>query len=128
MSQAPLFVTTAAQRYAGLAKSSASGLQRKQRGQDKALRNESDEWKRQTFELFKTWLGHFAKGETFAMEDFRASAAASGHPEPHSSKVWGSMPGYYKARGVPIAKTNRTRKADTPQTHGHPVSLWRKTS
>jgi hypothetical protein len=125
--QPGLFPTTAAERYAGLERSGASGRQRKERGQDKALQAESEQWRTDTLHLFSTYLAKLEVGAVFAMEDFRAFADLSGHPPPRTHKVWGSMPRFYKAHGQPIARTDRVRLANSPLTHSHPVTLWVKT-
>lgn len=126
--QPGLFLTTAAERYACLERNSATGLDRKARGQKRALDAEHKRWKEDTLFLFQSFLAGIEVGETFAMEDFRAYAASNGHREPHSHKVWGSMPAFYRSRGMPILRTDRMRIANSPLTHGHPVTLWKKTA
>lgn len=126
--QPGLYPTTAADRYAGLERNKATGLQRKARGQDQALRAESEKWRADTVYLFADFLATLNVGDEFAMEDARAFFDLSGHRPPHSHKVWGSMPGHYRSNGLPIARTDRTRLANSPLTHGHPVTLWVKTA
>lgn len=104
-----------------------SGDQRKEKGMQLALEAEKQEWvKRFTF-LAKTYLTSLEVGARFALEDLRANAAACELAAPHSSNVWGSMPRVLINAGLPIEPTGEYRKARSPETHAHPVALYRKT-
>lgn len=49
-----------------------------------------------------------------------------GLPDPHSHKVWGSLPRVLMKAGLPMVMTDKTRKAHSPKTHAHRVNLWTK--
>ena len=104
-----------------------SGEQRKRAGQDAALDAEKQEWVNRFIFLSKCYLTSLPAGARFAIEDLRANALACGHPAPHSSNVWGSMPRVLMNAGLPIEPAGEYRKARSPETHAHPVALYRKT-
>lgn len=109
------------------AKAAVSGIERKRAGQDAALEAEKQEWVSRFIFLSKCYLTSLEPGARFAIEDLRANALACGHPAPHSSNVWGSMPRVLINAGLPIEPTGEYRKARSPETHAHPVALYRKT-
>lgn len=51
-----------------------------------------------------------------------------GLPAPHSHKVWGTLPRVLIKTGLPMVMTDQNRKAHSPETRAHRVSLYRKTS
>lgn len=104
-----------------------SGEQRKRAGQDAALEAEKAEWVNRFIFLSKCYLTSLEPGARFAIEDLRANALACGHPTPHSSNVWGSMPRVLMNAGLPIEPTGEYRKAHSPATNGHPVAMYIKT-
>ena len=122
--QAGMFPYPAAERHATAARNNNSGLQRKERGQQAAMDAESAKWKADTLFLMRTYVSSFVIGDVFAFEDFRAYCATCDHPEPHTHKVWGSFPAVAKANGIPIAMTDKTRKASSPRTNAHRINLW----
>ena len=109
------------------AKAVVSGIERKKAGQDAALDAEKQEWVSRFIFLSKCYLTSLPAGARFAIEDLRANAMACGHPAPHSSNVWGSMPRVLINAGLPIEPAGEYRKARSPETHAHPVALYRKT-
>ena len=109
------------------AKAAVSGIERKKAGQDAALDAEKQEWVNRFIFLSKCYLTSLPAGARFAIEDLRANALACGHPAPHSSNVWGSMPRVLIKAGLPIEPAGEYRKARSPETHAHPVALYRKT-
>lgn len=109
------------------AKAAVSGIERKKAGQDAALDAEKQEWVNRFIFLSKFYLTSLPVGARFAIEDLRANALACGHPAPHSSNVWGSMPRVLMNAGLPIEPAGEYRKARSPETHAHPVALYRKT-
>ncbi len=109
------------------AKAVVSGIERKRAGQDAALEAEKQEWVSRFIFLSKCYLTSLPVGAKFAIEDLRANAAACELAAPHSSNVWGSMPRVLINAGLPIEPTGEYRKARSPETHAHPVALYRKT-
>lgn len=109
------------------AKAVVSGIERKRAGQDAALEAEKQEWVSRFIFLSKCYLTSLPVGAKFAIEDLRANAAACELAAPHSSNVWGSMPRVLMNAGLPIEPTGEYRKARSPETHAHPVALYRKT-
>lgn len=109
------------------AKAAVSGIERKRAGQDAALEAEKQEWVSRFIFLSKCYLTSLPVGAKFAIEDLRANAAACELSAPHSSNVWGSMPRVLINAGLPIEPTGEYRKARSPETHAHPVALYRKT-
>ena len=109
------------------AKAAVSGEQRKRAGQDSALEAEKQAWVDRFIFLSKCYLTSLPAGARFAIEDLRANALACGHPAPHSSNVWGSMPRVLMNAGLPIEPAGEYRKARSPETHAHPVALYVKT-
>ncbi len=112
---------------AAAAKAAVSGIERKRAGQDAALEAEKQEWVSRFIFLSKCYLTSLPVGAKFAIEDLRANAAACELAAPHSSNVWGSMPRVLINAGLPIEPTGEYRKARSPETHAHPVALYRKT-
>lgn len=109
------------------AKAAVSGADRKRAGMDAALEAEKAEWVNRFVFLAKAYLTSLEDGAKFAVEDLRAAATSCGHPAPHSSNVWGSIPRVLIASGLPMEPTGEYRKAHSPSTHAHPVALYRKT-
>lgn len=109
------------------AKAVVSGIERKRAGQDAALEAEKQDWVSRFIFLSKCYLTSLPVGAKFAIEDLRANAAACELAAPHSSNVWGSMPRVLINAGLPIEPTGEYRKARSPETHAHPVALYRKT-
>lgn len=108
-------------------KAVVSGARRKRAGQDAALEAEKQEWVNRFTFLAKTYLTSLEVGARFALEDLRAYADACHLEPPHSHKVWGSMPRVLISAGLPMLPTDQTRKAHSPATHAHRVTLYRKT-
>jgi len=104
-----------------------TGEQRKAAGQALVLENESKEWVERFTFLAKCYLASLPEGALFAMEDVRSYCDTCGLPEPHSHKVWGSLPRVLIKAGLPMVMTDQNRKARSPRTHAHRVSLYRKT-
>ena len=50
-----------------------------------------------------------------------------GLPAPHCHKVWGSLPRVLIKANLPMVMTDQNRKAHSPRTHAHRVTLYRKT-
>lgn len=124
MTQADLLMQDAGARAFSML---ASGEQLKAAGQALALENEHEEWvKRFTF-LAKCYLASLPEGALFAIEDLRSYCDTCGLPEPHSHKVWGSLPRVLIKANLPMVMTDQNRKAHSPRTHAHRVSLYRKT-
>lgn len=123
MTQASLLIPTAAEVHRHVVKG-RRGEDLKQAGQAATLEAEKTEWLKRTLFLFKSYLTSFSVGDRFAFEDFRAYAMACEHIEPHSDKTWGAMPAYFIKHGCAIRRTDRTRKASSPKTRGHYVTLW----
>lgn len=107
-------------------KSITSGKQRKASGQALVLENESKEWVERFTRIATNYLASLPKGALFAIEDVRAYAETCGLPDPHSHKVWGSLPRVLIKAGLPMVMTDKTRKAYSPKTHAHRVNLWAK--
>lgn len=124
MTQADLLPVDAKQRASTAIK---SGEQRKAEGQSLVLENESKEWVERFTFLAKCYLASLPEEALFAIEDVRAYCDTCGLPEPHSNKVWGSLPRVLMKAGLPMVMTDQTRKAHSPRTHAHRVSLYRKT-
>lgn len=124
MTQADLLPVDAKQRASTAIK---SGQQRKAEGQALVLENESKEWLERFTFLAKCYLASLPEGALFAIEDVRAYCDACGLPKPHSPNVWGPIPRRLIKAGLPMVNANCTRKASTPETKAHPVSLYRKT-
>lgn len=124
MTQADLLPVDAKQRAASVL---VSGEQRKAAGQALVLENESGEWVERFTFLAKCYLASLPEGALFAMEDVRSYCDTCGLPEPHSHKVWGSLPRVLIKAGLPMVMTDQNRKAHSPRTHAHRVSLYRKT-
>lgn len=123
MTQADLLPVDAKQRASTAVK---SGQQRKAEGQALVLENESKEWLERFTFLAKCYLASLPEGALFAIEDLRAYADTCGLPQPHSHKVWGSLPRALIKAGLPMVMTDKTRKAHSPKTHAHRVNLWAK--
>ena len=124
MTQADLLPVDAKQRASTAIK---SGEQRKAEGQALVLENESKEWQERFTFLAKCYLASLPEGALFAIEDLRSYCDTCGLPEPHSHKVWGTLPRVLIKAGLPMVMTDQTRKAHSPRTHAHRVSLYRKT-
>lgn len=103
-----------------------SGAERKAAGQALVLENESGDWVERFTFLAKCYLASLPPDALFAMEDIRAYCDTCGLPEPHSHKVWGSLPRVLMKAGLPMVMTDKTRKAHSPKTHAHRVNLWAK--
>ena len=103
-----------------------SGAERKAAGQALALENESGDWVERFTFLAKCYLASLPEGALFAIEDLRSYCDTCGLPEPHSHKVWGSLPRVLMKAGLPMVMTDKTRKAHSPKTHAHRVNLWAK--
>lgn len=125
MTQADLLPVDAKQRASTAIK---SGEQRKAEGQALVLENESKEWQERFTFLAKCYLASLPEEALFAIEDVRAYCDTCGLPAPHSSNVWGPIPQRLIKAGLPMVMTGQTRKAHSPETRGHRVSLYRKTS
>ena len=104
-----------------------TGHDLKQAGQALALFNEPTAWVDQFLGLAREYLASLPDGALFAIEDVRAYADTCGLPAPHTHKVWGSLPRVMMRDGLPLAPTDRSRKAHSPRTHAHRVMLWVKT-
>lgn len=104
-----------------------TGEQRKAAGQALVLENEPKEWVDRFTFLAKCYLASLPEGALFAMEDVRAYCDTCGLPAPHSHKVWGSLPRVLMKAGLPMVMTDQNRKAHSPRTHAHRVSLYKKT-
>lgn len=104
-----------------------TGEKRKAAGQALVLENESNEWLERFTFLAKCYIASLPEGALFAVEDIRAYCDTCGLPKPHSPNVWGPIPRRLIKAGLPMVNANRTRKASTPETKAHPVSLYRKT-
>lgn len=124
MTQADLLPIDAKQRASAAIK---SGQQRKAEGQALVLENESKEWLDRFTFLAKCYLASLPEGALFAMEDVRSYCDTCGLPAPHSHKVWGTLPRVLIKAGLPMVMTDQTRKAHSPRTYAHRVSLYRKT-
>jgi hypothetical protein len=124
--QAQILTTTAAQRYAGCAATGNSGEDLKRRGQEAVIAKAPDEWKERAIYLLRIYVAGLATGALFAMEDARAYMDLCGLGQPHDHHAWGSLPRLALSAGIPIERTDRTRKASSPKTRSHPVSLWRR--
>lgn len=103
-----------------------TGEQRKSAGQALVLENEPKEWVDRFTFLAKCYLASLPEGSLFAIEDLRNYCDTCGLPEPHSHKVWGSLPRILLKAGLPMVMTDKTRKAHSPKTHAHRVNLWAK--
>lgn len=124
MTQADLLMNDAGSRaFTAL----VSGAERKAAGQALALGNESGDWVDRFTRIARNYLASLPEGALFAMEDIRAYCDTCGLPEPHSHKVWGSLPRVLMKAGLPMVMTDQNRKAHSPRTHAHRVSLYRKT-
>lgn len=104
-----------------------TGQDLKAAGQALALFNEPASWVDSFLAIAREYLASLPDGALFAIEDVRAYADAQGLPAPHTHKVWGSLPRVMLREGLPIAQTDRSRKARSPRTHAHRVMLWIKT-
>lgn len=104
-----------------------SGEQRKAEGQALVLENESKEWLERFTFLAKCYVASLPVDALFAMEDVRAYCDTCGLPPPHTHKVWGTLPRVLIKAGLPMVMTDQNRKAHSPRTHAHRVSLYRKT-
>ena len=104
-----------------------TGEQRKAAGQALVLENESGAWVERFTFLAKCYLASLPEGALFAIEDLRSYCDTCGLPEPHSHKVWGSLPRVLMKAGLPMVMTDQNRKAHSPETRAHRVSLYRKT-
>lgn len=124
MTQAELIPVTAKERHASAA---VPGTERKKQGMAAALEAERAEWIERVTFLAKVYLNSLPVGALFAIEDLRAYTEVCELPAPHSHKVWGSLPRALIAAGLPMRATDRTRKAHSPRTHAHRVSLWERT-
>lgn len=103
-----------------------TGEQRKAAGQALVLENEPKEWVDRFTFLAKCYLTSLPDEALFAIEDIRAYCDTCGLPEPHSHKVWGSLPRVLIKAGLPMVMTDLIRKAHSPKTHAHRVSLYKK--
>ena len=96
-------------------------------GMQRAVDNERAEWIDRAVTLARRHINAMPAGALFAFEDVRAALAAAGFPEPHDHHVWGSMPRILIKAGVPMAATDRMRKASAPRTRAHNVALYVRT-
>lgn len=103
-----------------------TGQDLKAAGQALALFNEPASWVERFLGIAREYLASLPDGALFAIEDVRAYADTQGLPAPHTHKVWGSLPRVMLREGLPIAQTDRSRKARSPRTHAHRVTLWAK--
>lgn len=103
-----------------------TGHDLKAAGQALALFNEPTSWVERFLTIAREYIASLPDGHMFAMEDVRAYANAQGLQAPHTHKVWGSLPRVMLREGLPIAQTDRSRKAHSPRTHAHRVMLWVK--
>lgn len=103
-----------------------TGQDLKAAGQAIALFNEPTSWVERFLDVAREYLASLPDGALFAIEDVRAYADTKGLPAPHTHKVWGSLPRVMLREGLPIAQTDRSRKARSPRTHAHRVTLWAK--
>lgn len=124
MTQADLLPVDAKTRHKDV---SVPGHARKAAGQALVLENERQEWVDRFTFLASCYLKSLPVGALFAFEDLRAYCDACGLPEPHTHKVWGSLPRVLLKAGLPMVMTDRTRKAHSPKTHAHRVALYQKT-
>lgn len=104
-----------------------TGEQLKATGQALALEHVGQQWVDRFKALAKVYLSQVPAGALFAFEDIRAFASACELPAPSTHKVWGAMPRVLIKAGLPMAMTDRSRKAHSPATHAHRVTLYRKT-
>lgn len=109
------------------AKAAVSGEQRKITGQALALEKAGKEWVERFTFLARTYLTSVPVGAMFAFEDIRAYCEACELTAPSTHKVWGPMPRVLIKAGLPMAMTDRSRKAHSPKTHAHRVPLYVKT-
>jgi hypothetical protein len=98
------------------------GKRLKQSGQSATLQAEADEWKRNAMLALRVYA---AKHRRFTCESFRYDYLSAGGPQPHVHKVWGAM-FTAAARAGYIEHTGEYRKAASPETHGHPVAVWKR--
>jgi hypothetical protein len=106
--------------------SAAIGLELKALGQA-ATAEANRDWGRMIRPVFLHWLRmRQANGQlTFAMEDFRMHCNAAGRAlMPSSHHAWGSFARAMQCEGF-IQWTGAYRTAESPETHGHPVRLYR---
>lgn len=124
MTQADLILTNAAERHAGAKQNARDGQSLKQAGQDRAVENESAEWRERALYLLRAFVAGQDMGPLFAMEDARAYMASCGLADPHDHHIWGALPRQAVAAGIRIRMTDRTREAHSPRTRAHRISLW----
>ena len=124
MAQADLLLADAKVRHQGAA---VSGQCRKAAGQSLVLENERQEWVERFTFLATCYIKALPDGALFAFEDVRAYCDTCGLPDPHAHQVWGTMPRVLLKAGLPFVMTDRTRKAHSPKTHAHRVTLYEKT-
>lgn len=103
---------------------SRRGMERKQAGQARALKNEAPEWKIHALVLLEKFCSRHGEGYVFAFEDFRTFALSRGLQHPHAHQCWGALASA-AARAQLIAQTGEYRPANSPRTHRHPVTMWK---
>lgn len=128
MTQSDLILTNAAERHKNAGRNGSCGEQQKRRGQQQVVENESREWRERALFLLRVYVKGLGPGSLFAMEDARAYMDTCGLPAPHHHNCWGSLPSQALGAGIPIKRTGRTRPANSPRTHSHPVTLWEVTA
>lgn len=123
MTQSDLLPVSAKSRSSG---SVQSGADRRDAGIEQVLSNERTEWIDRAVFLSKCYLSSIPDDGLFAIEDIRAYFDVCGLPPAHHHNVFGSLPRVLIKAGLPMEPTDRTRKAHSPRTHAHRVTLYRK--
>jgi hypothetical protein len=124
MTQAQLFMINAAERHALAQRNQSTGEIRKQRGQLRVLEKAGLPWIDRALFLFGVYVKGLGPGSRFAVEDVRAFMFECGLQPPHDHHAWGPLPCQAVAKGIAIRRTDQTRKAISPRTHAHRVTLW----
>lgn len=123
MTQADLLPVTAQSRAATAVH---SGADRRNAGIAQVLDNEKAEWIERAVFLAKSYLSSCPDDALFAIEDIRAYFDVCGLPPAHHHNVYGSLPRVLIKAGLPMVATDCTRRAHSPRTHAHRVTLYRK--
>lgn len=93
------------------------GQQRKELGQQSVLRNTSEAWKEQAFNLIQGLA--FARDE-FSSDDLRCLILPPEHPNAYGA-AFSAM-----AKMKCIKKTGRYIKSKTPSCHSRIISTWQR--
>ena len=103
---------------------SRRGMERKQAGQERALKNEAPEWRVAALVLLEKFCSQHHAGHAFAFEDYRTFALSRGLQHPHAHQCWGALASAAAKAGM-IERTGDYRPANSPRTNRHPVTMWR---